>query len=115
MSGVGDVITGPVTDPPKQVAVVKNQREVELYKNEPPLTINEKFPITFQVQQKCGFKGASDTKKCEMKLLVHRVKNRKNVRDDNEQGGQLEYDEKDVHQYLQCPRHGPFPSGPEMW
>jgi hypothetical protein len=111
----GNLPVGPAVDPVKANPPPKNEREVELYKGEPPLTINEKFPMTFQIQEKCGFKDLRTAKKCEMKLLVHRVKNRQFIPDTNEMGGQVVYMEDDIHQYRQCPRHGPFPAGPESW
>lgn len=105
---IGSVNTGP------QVEVKpKFLREVKLYLGEPPQGSDGKVPMQFQIQERCGLKD--DAGKCSMKLIVARVKNAKFETDENRGGGQLIYDEKDVHQYIYCPKHGPFPAGPNHW
>lgn len=115
-----DLTTGPVVEaPPAKPAYTRPMREVETYRGEPPQS-DGKTPQSFEVQQRCGIKdvernGRGKRFTCQQKLRVVRQKNKVFVRDESGFGGQLGYDDKDIHQYLQCPVHGPFPAGPDSW
>ena len=109
---MSDLTTGAVVDKPVKVKE-KPMRKTEEYKGEPPLSGDQKSLQSFPIQEKCGI--TDEKGKCALKLNVVRQKNTKFVRDDVGFGGQLEYDEKDIHQYKQCVVHGPFPAGPEKW
>lgn len=105
-----DLVTGPVKETPVPKPVyVPPVRDLEYYKGEPPQS-EGKIPQVFDLQRTCGLAyqdKAGKKLKCSAKLQVVRVKNSKFEWDDNHTGGQLQYDEKDVHQYVKCPIHGP--------
>jgi len=117
---MGNLITGPVSekskpineDEPKTPLIRNQMRSVEIYTKDPP-SHEGKIEMVFPIERKCGVQEGP--KKCDFKLMVLRVKNTKLERDSTGQGGQLVYDENDVHQYIYCPLHGPDPPGPESW
>jgi hypothetical protein len=115
-----DLTTGQVVETPAKPAYVRPVREVKIYKGEPPQDKDGKTPQEFTVQEKCGIKdrernGLGKEYTCQQKLHVIRQKNQVFVKDESGFGGQLGYDDKDIHQYLRCPVHGPWPAGPEKW
>lgn len=108
---MADLITGPVkeTAPPKP-AYVPPVRDIEIYKGEPPQNTDGKIPMVFTLQKSCNLEARDKAGKkftCNTKLQVVRVKNTKFAWDETHTGGLLEYDEKDIHQYVRCPLHGP--------
>ena len=115
-----ELTTGPVVETtPAKPAYARPMRKVEVYKGEPPQA-DGKTPQSFAIQQKCNMKdkernGQGKDFVCQQKLRVVRQKNMVFVKDESGFGGQLGYDMLDIHQYLQCPVHGPFPAGPDKW
>jgi hypothetical protein len=114
VESVPDLTTGPVvstTDLPK----VKQHptREPELYKGEPPQNDDGKTRIEWVLaSEKCKVKDWDRKNKeftCSQKLHVVRVKNQIFEKDESGAGGQLNYDDHDVRQYLICPIHGGLP------
>lgn len=116
-----ELTTGPVVETtPAKPAYARPMRKVEVYKGEPPQSTDGKTPMSFAIQQRCNMddterNGAGKKFRCQQKLQVVRQKNMVFVKDESGFGGQLGYDDKDVHQYIQCPVHGPFPAGPDKW
>lgn len=110
----GDLTVGPVVDK-RLTPVVKQtpQRTVEEYKGEPPQH-EGKTMMRFTITEKCGLKEDGKPK-CEQKIIVQSQKNVVYLKDESGYGGQLEYDEKDKKLFKQCPKHGPWPAGPESW
>ena len=114
-----DLVTGRV----KEVEVPKSyappKREIETYKGEPPQNTDGKIPQVFTIQKTCNIEAEDKLGKrfkCSAKLQVVRVKNAKFEWDDTHTGGQLNYDEKDVRQYVRCPIHGPNAEAlPSRW
>ena len=116
MSTPTDLKTGPVSNKDEPRSKEIPHWQMQLYDKDPPQSNDGKFPLQFTIQQKCGLKDAElRGGKCEMKLMVARVKNAHFEWDEHHGGGQLQYDERDVRQYLYCPRHGPSPAGPGTW
>ena len=108
---MADLVTGQVkeSETPKP-SYAPPVRSIEIYKGEPPQSTDNKIPQVFSIQKTCNleFQDKHGTKsKCSAKLQVVRVKNAKFDWDDTHTGGQLNYDEKDVKQYVRCPIHGP--------
>lgn len=106
-----DLLTGPAKEiPVPKPSYIPPVRDLEYYKSEPPQNNDGKIPQVFTIQRVCGL-DAQDKQgkkfKCNAKLQVVRVKNSKFEWNDTHTGGQLQYDEKDVHQYVRCPIHGP--------
>ena len=67
--------------------------------------------MQFQITERCGCK-VKGRGTCKMNLIVARVKEITFETDENQGGGQLVYNEKNVSQWKYCPRDGPFPAGP---
>ncbi len=115
-----DLTTGQVVDTsttlPKQAG--RPARKAELYKGEPPQSNDGKMPQVFTIQQKCGLADVDRQGKkfnCAQKLQVVRVKNQVFEKDESGFGGQLNYDDKDIRQYITCPIHGGLPTGYQSW
>jgi len=95
-------------------------REIKQWDGEPPQGQSGKFLTTWRLKDRCGVEYTIDQAhgvkaRCEEFLYVSRIKNTKFIRDESGYGGQLEYNDKDVKQYVFCPHCGPFPPGPESW
>jgi len=106
-----DLVIGPVSsrdNPPTKLKFLREPRE---WTAEPPQGEGGKTPMQFQITESCGVKQENGSK-CRMKLIVARVKKMIFETDENEGGGQLQFKEREVSQWIYCPKHGPFPSGP---
>lgn len=113
-----DLTIGSPTGKEQPKPIPKVQREVELYKGDPPRNADLKYHQEFEITEKCGLRDTDRTGKsykCEQKLRVFRTKREYFQPDELGTGGQLEYDEDDVRQYKYCPLHGPDPPGPVQW
>lgn len=119
MSKSGDLTTGQFVETPtlpKQAG--RPSRKAELYKGEPPQSNDGKTPQVFGIQKKCELEDTDKQGKkfkCQQKLQVVRVKNQVFEKDESGFGGQLNYDDKDVRQYVTCPIHGGLPVGYQSW
>ena len=101
------------TDGPKPVQIPR--RQVTEYKKDPPQSNEGKSPVQFQISSKCGLEDrAMRGGKCDLRLMVVKVKNTHFEWDELGGGGQLEYDEKDFKFFEYCPLHGPFDL-PHTW
>ena len=106
-----DLIIGPVKDKPAPPDEWRWLREPQVWTAEPPQGTDGKVPMQFQLTEKCGVKEKGKPA-CRLNLIVARVKEVTFETDENQGGGQLNYDEKNISQWKYCPRHGPFPAGP---
>jgi len=102
-----DLFVGPVTSPAQAVDAWPYLREPELWTQEPPQGTDGKIPMQFQITERCGAKEKGKPA-CRMNLIVTRIKDTVFETDENQGGGQLKYDEKNITQWKYCPKHGPF-------
>ena len=107
-----DLTTGTVVEPPIARPPAHPTRKPELYTGEPPQSDDGKTRMEFVIQKKCEMEDWDKKNKrfkCQQRLHVIRVKNQVLERDESGFGGQLNYDDKDIRQYVVCPIHGGLP------
>ena len=93
----------------------ENTRPMEIYNGDPPAGMDGKVPKQWRINKKCGFMDTKTGKKCDIDLWVVRVMRTTFEHDTYGFGGQLNYDERQIRQYIYCPHHDGVPAEADKW